>query len=56
MLATFFFYKGVIRCMENGRFENRLGLLIISLLRGRSLSMRKLSAITDIDTATISAL
>ncbi len=42
--------------MENGRFENRLGLLIISLLRGRSLSMRKLSAITDIDTATISRI
>lgn len=36
--------------------ENRLGVLLTSLLKSRSLSMRKLSALTGIDTATISRI
>ncbi|MCH6264434.1 MULTISPECIES: helix-turn-helix domain-containing protein [Neobacillus] len=36
--------------------DNQLGLLLKKLLKERSLSMRKLSELTDIDTATISRI
>ena len=42
--------------MPEGRKNNSLGLLLKDLLHERSLSMRKLSELTEIDTATISRI
>lgn len=42
--------------MEDIKLYNQLGLLLSKLLKERSLSMRKLCELTDIDTATISRI
>ncbi|WP_223590239.1 helix-turn-helix domain-containing protein [Neobacillus bataviensis] len=42
--------------MSGEKIDNNLGLLLKKLLKERSLSMRKLSELTDIDTATISRI
>lgn len=42
--------------MSDVKRDNKLGLLLKTLLKERSLSMRKLSQLTDIDTATISRI
>ena len=42
--------------MPEERKNNHLGLLLKELLKERSLSMRKLSELTEIDTATISRI
>ncbi|MGE7766119.1 helix-turn-helix domain-containing protein [Peribacillus sp. NPDC096540] len=42
--------------MSEGRTNSNLGLMLKDLLKERSLSMRKLSELTDIDTATISRI
>lgn len=55
--ATLYLYqvrKG--RCDMSGDDRHNLGLLLKELLRERSLSMRKLSEMTEIDTATISRI
>lgn len=42
--------------MMSGAINNNLGLLLKQLLNERSISMRKLSELTEIDTATISRI
>jgi len=42
--------------MSDKNIENELGLLLKKLLKERSISMRKLSELTEIDTATISRI
>lgn len=42
--------------MPDEKMDSKLGLLLKRLLKERSLSMRKLSELTDIDTATISRI
>ncbi|MGG1678552.1 helix-turn-helix domain-containing protein [Neobacillus sp. NRS-1170] len=42
--------------MSGEKMDNNLGLLLKKLLKERSFSMRKLSELTDIDTATISRI
>lgn len=42
--------------MPEGQKNNTIGLLLKDLLKQRSLSMRKLSELTEIDTATISRI
>ncbi|EKN65643.1 helix-turn-helix domain-containing protein [Neobacillus bataviensis LMG 21833] len=42
--------------MSDMRMENRFGVFLKKLIEERFLSMRKLSALTDIDTATISRI
>lgn len=47
--------KGMVSMPENIK-SNRIGLLLKDILKQRSLSMRKLSELTEIDTATISRI
>ncbi len=42
--------------MSQDNEKSNLGLLLKKLLKEKSLSMRKLSALTNIDTATISMI
>ncbi|MFF2448695.1 helix-turn-helix domain-containing protein [Neobacillus sp. NPDC058068] len=42
--------------MSEGSKKNNLGLMLMELLKERSLSMRKLSELSEIDTATISKI